>query len=224
MALLSALAVGFARGLVHASEPSHLATIGTVLERGSSIRVAARVGALWGAGHALTVLGVGLPLVLLGVSVPRSIASAGLLGVVLLMGFFAAQRLWLLARSSPATVDTPHDHDHEEAALLRRSGWRALVLGALHGLSGSLGLSLLVVLPGGSADRRFQGAMQVLVLALGAVAGMTTLTALVGAALKWLHRWPRVADRWIPLAASVVGLLFAVWLGVSWALYGALPG
>ena len=218
---LNALGVGFARGLMHAAEPGHIATIGTLLERGSSVRVALRVGALWGLGHALTLLASGLALLVLGVRVPESLLRAAQWGVVGLMVLFALQGLWQLARTRGERLDKHHDHHDEEAPTLRRSGLRAVVVGALHGLSGSMGVALLAV---ATIRTRFGAGLYVLLLASGALLGMTALTAALGASLRALHRWPRLADRWLPFGACVLGLLVAAGLAVRLASGGSLEG
>ena len=51
--LLVALALAFALGLRHASDPDHLVAVTSLLARDDSdVRAAARIGAWWGLGHA----------------------------------------------------------------------------------------------------------------------------------------------------------------------------
>jgi high-affinity nickel permease len=59
--LLVALAIAFALGLRHASDPDHLVAVTSLVAAdGGDTRGAARLGAWWGAGHAAILLVIGL--------------------------------------------------------------------------------------------------------------------------------------------------------------------
>src|SRR5437870_4392323 len=81
------LLLGLTLGLRHALEPDHLAAVAATLARDRGTRRAAAAGALWGLGHAATLLLVGGALLALGLAMPLWLASLaeGLVGVVLVV-------------------------------------------------------------------------------------------------------------------------------------------
>ncbi len=132
-----ALLLAAVLGLRHATDPDHLmAVTSLVAADGAGTRDAARLGAVWGIGHALTLLVLGLPLILLDVTVPDWIGSGAetLVGVVI--AALAARVLLRWWRR-----DRPHAHTVHR---LRTPG-QALAIGALHGLAGTGAVVLLLI-------------------------------------------------------------------------------
>lgn len=236
--LLVALGVSLLLGLRHATDPDHLTAVSTLVmsERDTGAREAARLGAAWGAGHALTLFLLGLPAVVLGSRLPGWLQSGLELGVGIVIVALAARLLTRWRRGyfhvhehdhgdvrhahphvhegAPAEAH-PHRHEHEHAAL-GRSPLAAFGIGLVHGAGGSAGVSVLLVaaVPGTAAAATALG-----VLALGTALSMTALTALFGAALA---RGP--LPRRFEVAAPVLGafsLAFGLWYGLA-ALH-ALP-
>ena len=56
---VSAAALGFLLGLRHATDADHVVAVTTIVARERTLARAARVGALWGIGHSLTLFVVG---------------------------------------------------------------------------------------------------------------------------------------------------------------------
>ena len=74
--LVVALGVAFLLGLRHATDPDHLMAVTSLVARDpGGTRSAARIGAVWGAGHASALLVIGLPLILLGAALPPVLES-----------------------------------------------------------------------------------------------------------------------------------------------------
>src|SRR2546429_8151021 len=71
ISLLSIVAIGFFLGMRHATDADHVIAVSTIVSRERTIRHAARVGAIWGIGHTLTLLVVGGAILLLGLAIPR---------------------------------------------------------------------------------------------------------------------------------------------------------
>ena len=71
-------AVSIALGLRHASDPDHLAAVTTLIASGKerAARGAARLGFVWGLGHATSLFVFGLPVVLYGAYLPGPEQSA----------------------------------------------------------------------------------------------------------------------------------------------------
>jgi cytochrome c biogenesis protein CcdA len=237
--ILVALAVALLLGLRHATDPDHLTAVSTLVMsedlRGASR--AAKLGASWGLGHAVTVFALGLPVVLAGSRLPdwvqRTLELA--VGVVIVAlaarllvrwrrGYFHAHEhshgdvrhahphVHEVVRAEPH----PHRHEHGHAPQLGRSPLAAFGIGLIHGAGGSAGVGVLLV----AATPGVAPATAALaVLALGTAISMTAVSAAFGHALA---RGP--LPRKFELAAPVLGafsLLFGLWYGL--AALDALP-
>ena len=99
-----------------------------IVARERSLRRAARVGALWGVGHTLTLLAVGGAIIVFRVTVPPRVGLA--------LEFSVALMLILLGF---ANLRARNDAPAESAAL------RPFVVGLVHGLAGSAAVALLVL-------------------------------------------------------------------------------
>lgn len=124
--LVSIIALGFFLGMRHATDPDHVIAVSTIVSRHRSLGHAALIGALWGAGHTLTILIVGSGIILFGWVIPARIGlsmefSVGLmlilLGILNLTGFLQ----WIAHMASPAhaqgrsngrSQDRVHTHLH----------------------------------------------------------------------------------------------------------------
>jgi high-affinity nickel-transport protein len=70
--LLAVILLGFFLGMRHATDPDHVIAVTTIVARRRGGGGAARIGALWGIGHTLTIMVVGAGIILLGwVITPR---------------------------------------------------------------------------------------------------------------------------------------------------------
>src|ERR687885_710201 len=95
--LIVVAAVAVALGLRHASDPDHLAAVATLVASGRerSARLAARLGAAWGLGHATSLFAFGTPIVLYRAYLPAPVQAAAETAVGLLI---VALALALLVR------------------------------------------------------------------------------------------------------------------------------
>jgi hypothetical protein len=117
--LLSIIALGFFLGMRHATDPDHVIAVTTIVARHRTIKHASLIGALWGAGHTLTIVAVGGAIVLLGWVIPARIGLSMefsvalmliLLGIMNLAGFLQ----WINGRFSSAISNQiePRSHPH----------------------------------------------------------------------------------------------------------------
>src|SRR4051812_14181957 len=95
--LVGALIVAFVLGLRHATDPDHLVAVTTLIAgaRRHGARAAARLGAAWGVGHALTLLLLGLPVVVLQLRLPerlQQLAEAAIGVVIAVLGIQLLRR------------------------------------------------------------------------------------------------------------------------------------
>ena len=231
------LALGFVLGMRHATDPDHVIAVSTIVSRHRTALGATLVGAAWGIGHSLTILVVGGGIVLLGWVVPPRLGlslelSVGVMLVVLgVMNLVAAWRS-VGGRGGHAHAHPhgdyihthPHDHQperhphrEEDTPVSRLDRWlgtlsayrlvRPLVIGMVHGLAGSAGVSLLVV--AAIADPRWS-ALYLVVFGAGTVAGMMLVTALIALPLVW-GGGARLT-RGLGFASGLVSLGFGIWL------------
>lgn len=211
----TALLVGFALGLKHATDADHIVAVSTLVSDTVSLETSGRrgalVGAFWGLGHLLTVLAAGGVVVMLRVRVPAQVEWALELLVALVLiwlgvhtirkcltgryhfhvhqhGSHAHAHLHFHARGSSA-----HEHASHAGASASSIGRGAkpLLVGMAHGLAGTAGLTLLVLT---SIPSRMLGLLYMLVFGLGALTGMAAFSALLGmplaratSRLTWLH-------------------------------------
>ena len=98
-------------------------------------RSAARLGAVWGAGHATALLLIGLPLILLGTALPPALESTAetAVGVVIIL---------LALRVLVRWVHRNREHDHDRPL---RTPNEAFGIGLLHGLAGTGAVVLLLI-------------------------------------------------------------------------------
>lgn len=222
-ALLTAL-VGVAQGLRHALEPDHLAAVSTLVSEGRSRRSGMILGALWGLGHAGTLLLVGGTLAVIGSTLPERASQGFELGVAVMLvglGLRAVRQAIREGRQGAVHLHAHGDHAHEHAAPEahvhvkgRALATRPLLIGVVHGLAGSgaLTAAVLAELP----DTRARlGAIAC--FGLGSIVGMAALSGVMGLPLLELKKRPRVAAAML----AVIGLTSTV-LGVSWGIDAAL--
>lgn len=238
--LLVALAIALLLGLRHATDPDHLTAVSTLVmseeERGA--RQAARLGAAWGLGHALTLFVLALPVVVLGSRLPEWLQQGVELAVAVLIVALAVRLLlrWQhgyfhVHEHTHGDLRHAHPHVHEGVPAghhtrthehrhlperLGRSPRMAFGIGLLHGAGGSAGAGVLLV---AAMPDAAEATAALVVLALGTAISMTAVTALFGRALA-----SGPLPRRFELAAPVLGtfsLLFGLYYGL--AAMNALP-
>lgn len=224
--LLVALAIAFALGLRHASDPDHLVAVtALVAADGGDTRGATKLGAWWGFGHAAVLVAIGLPLIFFKSTMPASLESGAEKAVGIVIFLLAARVIakWLLGdyratahtHTDPAATDVPHGprlrHLRKGAGAHRhvrvRSPQQALGIGMLHGLAGTGAVVVLLIaaLPG-----KLEAAAALAVFAPMSIVSMALCTT----GFAWLLTRPVIA----PLYRSVLipglgafGLLFGLW-------------
>src|SRR5581483_8730380 len=110
-ALIPALGIGFLLGLRHATDPDHLAAMSTLVSRSRRAGASWLLGALWGAGHSLTIFLVGAPIVVLQVGLPARVGAG--------LEFSVGVMLFVLGLMNVAGFGLgrlgihQHSHEHE---------------------------------------------------------------------------------------------------------------
>ncbi len=211
--------LGVALGARHALEPDHLAAVSTLVAERPRPRQAALLGALWGLGHAGALIGVGAVLLLARGELPAGAVTVAEMLVATMLIVLGARSLRLAWRGGDGDV---HAHQHRGTARphvhggaprhvhvgARPVALRPLLIGLLHGLAGSGGLTALALaeMSSASAAMIYIGAFGV-----GSVAGMAAVSGLVGASLGAVVGGARSRTAMIGLAGAL-----SVIVGIAW--------
>ena len=232
--IFALMGLGLVFGLKHATEIDHVVAVSTVVSEHRSVWRSALVGALWGAGHTLSLVVVGVIVLVFRVAVPQSVASWLEFGVALMiigLGVLTVTRV--LRKRSDVHVHRHshdgeshvhihfHEHgtDHANAAsshsarathshAISKLGLKPLVVGAVHGLAGSAALSLLVLtqVPSVSLGLVYLG-----VFGLGSTAGMVLMSGLIGLPFALSgHRLSGVSSG-LQTVAGALSVAFGLW-------------
>jgi high-affinity nickel permease len=227
--LLAALGVALLLGLRHAADPDHLVAVSMLVAGAKERRAhaAARLGASWGAGHALTLLLFGLPIVVAGAELPAPLQHTAELAIGVLIVFLAVQLLRRWRRGAFHVHEHEHGHlrhvhvhphadgarhGHDHPAL--RSPRASFFVGCLHGIGGSAAVGVLLI---GSMESREAAVAALAVLAAGTAVSMAALSAGFGMLLGAGGR-RRSPGRLIP-ALGGSSAVFGAWYALAaWSL------
>jgi ABC-type nickel/cobalt efflux system permease component RcnA len=217
------LLVALLLGLRHASDPDHLAAVTTLLtSKRSRARDAARLGAAWGLGHALTLFAFGLPIVLYSAYLPDPIQRGAETAVGVLIVGLAVWLLYRWRRGALHLHEHAHDdrrhihlHSHDrdrahEHAHRGRSPVQAFGIGLLHGMGGSAGVGILLV---STIDTRTIALVGLVILAAFTAVSMTLLTTGFGFTITngpLARSYARTAP-----VLGVMSLAFGVWYALG---------
>ena len=210
------LLVSVLLGLRHATDPDHMAAVTTLITSGPdrAARSAARLGAWWGIGHALTLVLFGIPILVAGRYLPERVDQGAETAVGALIAFLAIR---LLDRWRHGYFDLhahPHPEQHHRHAVRTPAG--AFGIGLVHGMGGSAGIGVLLL---ASIPSETLAVASLVVLAVFTALSMTIVTSGFG----WTLSLRPVASA---VAASIpaVGLAsLAFGLCYSAAAWGAIP-
>lgn len=150
MSLVSAAPLGLGLGVKHAFEADHVAAVCALVARRGTVARAARSGALWGLGHGAVIIVAGTALVLLGARVPGPVAAALDAAVAMMLVWLGVSALRRPSEAGGAAHDhehaqeTEHAHFHDHEPPQRGSTRRPILIGLVHGASGTAALTLLV--------------------------------------------------------------------------------
>jgi high-affinity nickel permease len=199
-------------GLRHATDPDHLAAVSTLVVSGRerATRAAARLGAAWGLGHAVTLVAFGVPILLAERYLPELVQRGAETTVAALIAFLAIRLLVRWRHGAFATTRIGQDeHVHRV-----RSPAGAFGIGLVHGMGGSAGVGglLLAAIPS-----RQLALVALVVLAIFTAVSMTLVTTGFGAALSARRVSGAVATAAPALALS--SLAFGVWYAAAaWSI------
>jgi sulfite exporter TauE/SafE len=205
---VSLLSLGFLLGMRHALESDHVAAVASLATRSRSMGDTLRQGAVWGAGHTLTLFIFGSLVLLLDAVIPETLARVleFMVGLMLIgLGIDVLRRLLserihfhvhrhadgrlhfhATSHAGERVHESVHHHHHEG-----RFPLRALFVGMMHGMAGSAALILLTLQ---SVHSPLTGMLYILLFGVGSIAGMAALSAIIAVPLSYSFsslRWAR---------------------------------
>ena len=107
---LGILGLGLLFGLRHATEADHIAAVGAIVSERRGLLAAVRSGALWGAGHTLSILLAGLFVLGLDLAIPDRLARVLELVVAIMIIALGGSALARALRSRPDVHSHVHVH------------------------------------------------------------------------------------------------------------------
>lgn len=232
------LGLGLVIGMQHALEADHVAAVSSIAVRQRNVRRIIAHGAIWGAGHTITLMLFAGAAVLAGAAISETMAgwlefTVGFMLVAL--GLSVIWRMWrdrvhfhvhshedgkrhFHAHSHAGEAANRHDprrheHNHRRGAMAR-----TLVIGMIHGMAGS---AALLVLTAAAAPTPMVGIAYIAIFGIGSIAGMALLSAAIAVPLTWTARYLTAAHNGLQLAvgATTAGLGFYVMVE-KWCVLG----
>jgi hypothetical protein len=223
VSLITALGLGLTLGLRHALDADHVAAVSTLLARERGLLRSCLLGAFWGAGHTLALLGAGIAVIGFKLTITPELEAAleQIVGLVLvLLGGHVLLRAvgGLLVHGREHTHADGVTHRHANLRLgpqdeghvhLVRLGGRPFLVGLLHGLAGSAALTLLVL---GTIPSPTGALLYLLVFGVGSTAGMLLLSGLVGLPLALAAPGAHRLQASIQIVAGVGSAALGIWM------------
>ena len=201
-------------GLRHATDPDHIAAVTTLVASGEERagRAAARLGAFWGLGHALTLVLFGFPILLFQQFLPERAQQSAETAVAALIVFLA---LRLLVRWRHGYFDLhPHVHEDESHQHAVRSPHGAFGIGLVHGMGGSAGVGVLIL---AAIPSTTVACIALVVLALFTAISMTIVTTGFGITLSSAP--VAAAFNGVAPVIGTASLAFGLWYALAaWGL------
>jgi high-affinity nickel-transport protein len=234
LSLISILVLGFVLGMRHATDADHVVAVSTIVSRERRIRSAAWIGALWGAGHTITIFAVGVGIIVFTLVIPPRVGlsmefSVGLM--LVLLGWINLRSLGSNSHTDAPSTElasaAPHTHDEDGShshALADRSinsmdrwfrGWtiyrwlRPLIVGLVHGLAGSAAVALLVLT---TLHNSHWAVAYLFIFGVGTIAGMMVITVAMASALNYAGSRSQWINRRLSLATGFLSVAFGLFL------------
>lgn len=218
--LAVALAIAFALGLRHASDPDHLVAVTSLVAAdGGDTRRAARLGAWWGLGHAGTLIAIGIPLIAFKAELPAWLESGAEKAIGLVILVLALRVIFKWGRGDYRASAHEHAGGHGRRRHLRRgvdaahrhvavrSPAQALAIGSLHGLAGTGAVVLLLI---AALPTQLEAGLALAVFAPMSIVSMAACTAL----FAWVLTRPIIEPVYrtvlIP-GLGMFGVMFGLW-------------
>ena len=229
LSTLAVWTIGLLFGLKHATEVDHVVAISTIVSQHKNVFRSAIVGALWGAGHTVSLLVVGVIVLSLRVGIPERVSGWLELAVAFMIIALGISALWRAARHNSKVHVHQHSHDglshthihfHENETqhapvssakhshAVSRLGWKPVLIGMMHGLAGSGALTLLILTQIGSF---WIGFLYVVIFGIGSTVGMLLMSGLIGLPFALTSNRLTHLHQGLQTVAAVLSIAFGIW-------------
>ena len=201
-------------GLRHATDPDHIAAVTTLVASGEekATRAAARLGACWGLGHALTLIVFGLPILLFQQFLPERVQQGAETAVAALIVFLAIRLLVRWRHGYFNLHAHAHEDEHHDHSV--RTPLGAFGIGLVHGTGGSAGVGVLIL---AAIPSTTVACIALVVLALFTAVSMTLVTTGFGITLSSAP--VAAAFNGVAPVLGMASLAFGVWYAAAaWSL------
>ena len=229
LSLVAILGIGLVFGLKHATEVDHVIAVSTIVSHHKNVFRSAIVGALWGAGHTISLLIVAAIVLWFRVEIPERVSGWLEFGVALMIIGLGISALWRTLRANAKVHVHQHSHDgvshthvhfHEKETKhapavkaphshgVSRIGVKPVMVGMMHGLAGSGALTLLVLTQLSSS---WLGFLYVATFGVGSIAGMLLMSGLVGLPFALTAGKLAHLQRGLQTLAAIFSICFGIW-------------
>lgn len=225
---LAVLGLGLVFGLKHATEVDHVVAVSTIVSEHRNILRAALVGALWGAGHTVSLIAVGVIVLVFRIAIPEQVANwLEFCVALMIIGLGVSAFVRALRRRSEVHlhrhrhdgIDHAHLHFHEDDSqhsgsvavhshAISRIGIKPLLVGAMHGLAGSAALTLLVLTQIESVGL---GLLYLIIFGFGSILGMLLMSTIVGLPFVLSARRLSGVSYGLQSVAGALSIVFGFW-------------
>jgi ABC-type nickel/cobalt efflux system permease component RcnA len=239
------LGLGLIFGLKHATEVDHVVAVSAIVSEHRNVFRSALVGALWGAGHTVSLVIVGVLVLVFRVAIPAHVASWLEFGVALMiitLGVIAIVRV-LRKRSDVHLHRHTHDgqshvhvHFHERGTehlsgasaassqtshshAISQLGFKPLLVGMMHGLAGSAALTLLVLT---QIQSVWLGLLYLALFGVGSTLGMLLMSGLIGLPFALSSGKLTRINYGLQTAAGGLSVVFGLWYAYETAVMNGL--
>jgi hypothetical protein len=179
-------------GMRHATDPDHIVAVTTIVSRERSVGKAAAIGAVWGAGHTITLLLVGGAIIAFKLAFNARLGLSLELCVAIMLIVLGILNLFDV-RTRPAAP----------------SASRPFLVGVVHGLAGSAAAALLIV---PLMDDPRWAVLYLVTFGLGTIVGMSIVTISIAAPSLLAAAHMPSFQRSLRLASGAVSLVFGLYL------------
>lgn len=251
VSFIAILALGFFLGMRHATDADHVVAVSTIVSRERSVVNAALIGALWGAGHTLTILAVGTAIIVFSFVVSPRLGLTMELSVGLMLVLLGALNILGFRRSVEEYVhhhnhsDTPHEHAAHQSELdpngvspgQHAHGLSLAVLDRFCGtltiyqmfrplligiVHGLAGSAAIALLVLTTIHNSHWAVAYLLIFGLGTIAGMMVITVALGSTIAYAGRRSESLTRYLAAASGWISLAFGLFIAYQIGISGGL--
>lgn len=198
MDLMIVLLMGLVLGIKHAMEPDHVIAVSTIVSRTKKLFTACLVGVSWGIGHTLTLFVVGMIFILMKKEIPSDLAKYLEFAVGIMLVYLGISNFFFTKKEH----DHGHTHTHENTSHLK-----SILIGSVHGLSGSAALILLTM---ATIEHPLQGALYIALFGVGTIIGMMISTLVIGIPFAMSSKNKKL-NQIFTKSAGLVSILFGIY-------------